>query len=85
MNVLVINAGSSSVKYQLIDMSCEKLLAKGIVERIGEEDHDAKLIHKPQGGEVVDIDLPCQDHVQAMKLVLEYLVHPQHGVIKTMD
>lgn len=85
MNILVINAGSSSLKYQLINMTEEKLLAKGIVERIGETSRDAELIHKPQGKEVVDIHIPCDDHVKAMKLVLEYLVHPEHGVIKSMD
>lgn len=85
MNILVINAGSSSLKYQLIDTQNEKLLAKGIVERIGDASRDAELIHKPQGKDVVNIDTPCDDHIKAMKLVLESLVHPQHGVIKNMD
>ncbi|MBC8530970.1 acetate/propionate family kinase [Gehongia tenuis] len=83
MNILVINAGSSSLKYQLIDMDAEKVLAKGLVERIGIE--GANLQHRPAGKEEVRIETPMKDHVDGMKLVLDALVDKNHGVIASMD
>ncbi len=83
MNILVINAGSSSLKYQLIDMDAEQVLAKGLVERIGIE--GSNLQHRPAGKEEVRIETPMKDHVDGMKLVLDALVDKNHGVIASMD
>jgi acetate kinase len=83
MNVLVINCGSSSLKYQLIEMKSEKLLAKGLVERIGIE--GSILTHKPEGKDKAVIQQPMKDHTDAIKLVLEALVNKTHGVINDMS
>lgn len=78
-NVLVINAGSSSLKYQLIDMEDESVIAKGIVERIG-IDHSL-IKHKPTGKDPVKIEKPIADHVEAMAAVMSALTDKVHGVI----
>lgn len=83
MNILVINCGSSSLKYQLIDMKNESLLAKGLVERIGIE--GSILTHKPEGKDKAIIQQPMKDHTDAIKLVLGALVDEKHGVIKDMS
>ncbi len=83
MKVLVINAGSSSLKYQLIDMDNEHVLAKGLCERIGIE--GSKLNHTPDGGEKVIISQDMPDHGVAIKLVLEALTDKNHGVIADMS
>ena len=83
MKVLVINCGSSSLKYQLIDMSTEESLAQGLVERIGIE--GSVLTQKVEGRDKYIIKQPMADHKDAIKLVLEALVDPVHGVIKSMD
>lgn len=83
MNVLIVNAGSSSLKYQLIEMEDESILAKGNVERIGIE--DPVLKHEPMGKPEVKISKDIKDHTKAMELVIETLVHPEYGVIKSMD
>ncbi|MBQ2006783.1 MAG: acetate kinase [Bacteroidales bacterium] len=86
MIVLVINCGSSSVKYQLLDMKSDNvydLLAKGLVEKIGLP--DGCITHKPTGKEPYSQTLPIPDHTVGMKLVLEALVDPNHGVLKTFD
>ncbi len=80
MNILVLNCGSSSLKYQLIDMDDESVLAKGLVERIGIE--GSILTHKPAGKDKFVVEQPMKDHNVAVKLVLDALVDPQHGVIK---
>lgn len=82
MKVLVINCGSSSLKYQLIDMENEFVMAKGLVERIGIE--GSVLTHKP-GNEKIKIEVPMKDHKDAIKLVLDALVDENHGVIKSMS
>lgn len=82
MKILVINAGSSSLKYQLIDMTTEKVVAKGVCERIGIE--GSKLTHKAGGKEIV-IESPMPDHNEAIRLVLDALVHKEYGVVKSMD
>lgn len=82
MNVLVINCGSSSLKYQLIDSVTEDVLAKGLCERIK---IDGKLKHTPTGKETVEIDSPMQDHTAAVELVLKMLTDPVHGVISSLD
>lgn len=81
MNVLVINCGSSSLKYQVIDSETEEVLAKGLCERIG---IDGILNYKPQGGEkeVTKADMPT--HKQAIQLVLDALVNPKTGVLKSL-
>ena len=85
MKVLVINAGSSSLKYQLIDMDGEKLLAKGLCERIG---IDGKFTYKPQveGKEKIDAaDLAMPSHIEAIDAVLKALADPANGVVASMD
>lgn len=82
MKILVINAGSSSLKYQLIDMQTEEAIAKGTCERIGIP--GGKLTHKANGKTfVIESDLP--DHTKAISLVLNELVDKEAGVIRSMD
>ena len=83
MKILVINAGSSSLKYQLIDMEDKKVLAKGLCERIGIE--GSRLNHTPTGGEKVVIEEPMKDHSDAIRMVIDALVDASHGVISSMD
>ncbi|WFF74240.1 acetate kinase [Proteiniclasticum sp. QWL-01] len=83
MKVLVINAGSSSLKYQLYDMSNEAVLAKGLVERIGIE--GSLLTHRPEGKDKHVIETEMPDHKIAIQLVLDALVDPVVGVIKNVD
>ena len=80
MKVLVVNAGSSSLKYQLIDTSDEKALAKGICERIGA----AGSVLKHSGKKDVEILTPIPKHTDAVKIVLDALVSPEHGVMKSI-
>lgn len=82
MKVLVINCGSSSLKYQLMNMENESVLAKGLVERIGIE--GSVLTHKVNGEKVV-IEQPMKDHKVAIGLVLDALVDKKHGVISDMS
>ncbi|BCN30487.1 acetate/propionate family kinase [Anaeromicropila herbilytica] len=82
MKVLVINCGSSSLKYQLIDSESEIALASGLCERIG---IDGKLIHKPTGGEKKTFDVQMDNHEVAIKLVLDALTDKEHGVITSLD
>jgi acetate kinase len=82
MNVFVLNCGSSSLKYQLINMKNEKVAAQGLVEKIGEE--ISFLKHNSNGDEVV-IEENIKDHNQAIEMVLEVLQSSEHGVIKNMD
>ncbi len=86
MIILVINCGSSSVKYQLLDMKNDDvydLLAKGLVEKIGLP--DGCLTHKPTGKDPYTVTLPIPDHKVGMKLVLDALVDPDHGVLSSFD
>ena len=83
MKILIINAGSSSLKYQLFDMENESVIAKGLVERIGIE--GSNLVHKPVGKENLTITQPVSDHVEAVKLVFTALTDEKHGVIASMD
>lgn len=82
MKVLVINCGSSSLKYQLIDTVTKSATAVGICERIG---IDGRIKHTPVGGEKVMKDSPMPDHENAIKLVLEALIDDNHGVIDSLD
>lgn len=83
MNILVINAGSSSLKYQLIDSDGELVLAKGLVERIGIE--GARVKHETTGKEKVVIEEPMEDHKRALELVLGAIVNKDYGAIASMD
>jgi acetate kinase len=83
MNILVINAGSSSVKYQLIDMNDERVLASGIVERIGVG--NATLKHQAEGKEKLVMELDIQDHSGAVKVVVDTLLSKEYGGISSMD
>lgn len=80
MKILVINCGSSSLKYQLIDMDNESVLAKGLCERIGIE--GSKLTHQPAGKDKYVIENPMPTHKTAIEMVMAALQDPEHGVIK---
>ena len=82
MKILVINAGSSSLKYQLLDPDTKEVLAKGLCERIGLDGH---IKHTPTGKDVYDADRYMPDHEAAIKLVMEVLTHNYYGVIKDMS
>ena len=85
MKILVINAGSSSLKYQLIDMDDESVLAKGNCEQIGD---NSTFTHKVPADESKNIKaLPCEmpDHATAIQVVVKTLTDPEHGVISSMD
>ena len=79
MKILVLNCGSSSLKYQLIDMENESVLAKGLCERIGIE--GSKLTHEPAGKDKYVIEQAMPSHTDAIELVMAALVAPNHGVI----
>ena len=81
-NVLVINCGSSSLKYQLLDMSREHLMAKGLVERIGLDDGHHTM--KRPAGDDFSETLPIPDHARAFELVMTALTDPDHGVVGSM-
>ena len=83
MNILVLNCGSSSLKYQLINMDDESVIAKGLVERIGIE--GSVLTHKPTGKDKYVVETSMKDHNIAVKLVLDALQDAEHGVIKSTD
>ena len=82
MKILVINAGSSSLKYQLMDMTDSSVLAKGLVERIGIE--GSNLTHK-YDGKKFNLTVPMKDHTDAMNHVLAALTDAEHGVIGSID
>lgn len=83
MKVLVINAGSSSLKYQLINTDNNEVIAKGLCERIGIE--GSKLTHKPTGKAEAEIKTAMKDHADAIKLVIDALLDKEHGVISSMS
>jgi acetate kinase len=83
MKIFVVNCGSSSIKYQLIDMADESVIAKGLVERIGIE--GSVLTHTPAGKDKVRLESDIPNHVDGIKKVLAALVDPNYGVIKSMD
>ena len=82
MNILVINCGSSSLKYQLIDAATENVLAKGLCERIGIA---GRLTYSPAGGEKEVTEAPMPTHTEAIQLVLNALTNEKTGVIKSLD
>jgi acetate kinase len=82
MIILVVNCGSSSIKYQLFNMADESVLAKGLVERIGLE--GSVLTHQPAGKEKVVLNADIQNHSIGIRMVLDALTNPGHGVLKSM-
>ena len=83
MNILVINCGSSSLKFQLIDSDTENWIAKGLCERIGID--GSVISYTPAGGEKETKVTPMPDHTEAIRLVLEALTNPATGVVKSLD
>lgn len=83
MNILVINCGSSSLKYQLIDSDSEAVLAKGLCERIGID--GSLLTHKPAGKDKAIIETPMPNHTVAIKLVIDALTDAEHGVVSSLS
>ena len=82
MNILVINCGSSSLKFQLIDMTTEAVQAKGLCERISID--GSRIVYTPAGGEKMTIESPMPTHTEAIKLVLDCLTNAEYGVIKSL-
>ena len=82
MNILVINCGSSSLKFQLIDMTTEAVQAKGLCERMGID--GSRIVYTPAGGEKMTIESPMPTHTEAIKLVLDCLTNAEYGVIKSL-
>ena len=82
MKILVINCGSSSLKYQVIDSDTEHVLAKGVCERIG---IDGRLTYQPAGQDKIKYDAPMPAHRQAVELVLKQLTDPETGILKSVD
>lgn len=85
MKVLVINAGSSSLKYQLIDMDNREVLAKGLCERIGIDGSNLQHTCVMKGLDKIKIEKPMKDHGDAIQMVIDALVDGEHGVIASMD
>ncbi|SCY55496.1 acetate kinase [Lachnospiraceae bacterium XBB2008] len=83
MKVLVINCGSSSLKFQLIDSDSEAVLAKGLCERIGIE--GSQIVYSPAGSDKITTQTPMPDHNKAVSLVIEALTGPEHGVISDLS
>ncbi|MCM1423797.1 MAG: acetate kinase, partial [bacterium] len=83
MNILVINCGSSSLKFQLIDSETEKQIAKGLCERIGID--GSQLVYQPAGGEKEETVTPMPDHTKAIELVLDALMNEKTGVVKSLS
>lgn len=82
MNILVVNCGSSSLKFQLINSDTENVLAKGLCERIGIE--GSRIVYQPEGGEKEVTESPMPTHTQAIQLVLDSLINEKTGVIKSL-
>ena len=83
MKIFVVNCGSSSIKYQLIDMAKEEVMAKGLVERIGID--GSVLKHTPEGKDDVTVTEPIPDHATGIKMVLDILTDATNGVIKSLS
>jgi acetate kinase len=83
MKVLVVNCGSSSLKYQVLDMTGESVLAKGLIERIGLKGSVIK--HEKEGFDKVVKEVPMKDHKEAIKQMLEFILDPECGVLKDMS
>lgn len=83
MNILVINCGSSSLKFQLINSNTEEVIAKGLCERIGIE--GSQIAYTPAGGEKIVTATPMENHTTAIRLVLNALTNEKYGVVKSLD
>ena len=83
MKILVLNCGSSSLKYQLIEMDGEKVMAKGLVERIGIE--GSRIKHTKTGMDAITREVPFPNHTAAIKYVLDILVDAEYGVLKNLN
>ena len=81
MNVLVINSGSSSIKYQLIEMPLEKIVCEGLIERIGVGQKNSMFIYKPTNGKEVKIEGTIEDHKEGLSLLVSHLFDEKIGVI----
>ena len=85
MKILVINCGSSSLKYQLIDMENEKVLASGKCDRIGVESIDSPIIEYKRDSKKIIEEVPLPNHTVAFELVMKYLLDPEVGAIKKLS
>lgn len=83
MNILVINCGSSSLKFQLINSGTEEVIAKGLCERIGIE--GSQITYTPAGGEKIETVTPMENHTTAIRLVIDALTDAKSGVVKSLD
>ena len=83
MKILVLNCGSSSVRYQVFGMSDERVMAKGVVEKIGLP--DATLTHRPTGKDKVEIVTSIPDHATAISMMADALTHPEYGIVSSLD
>jgi acetate kinase len=84
LNILVLNSGSSSLKYKLFCIEKEQVLASGLVERIGSGNGPSRVIHQ-RNGDKYQIDKDIADHQLALQIVIELLLDEQHGVLKSLD
>ncbi len=85
MLILVLNSGSSSLKYKLYQMKTEEVLAVGLVERIGSSTGNAVINHQAKDGEKIRLEQKVSDHSEALKAVLSFLTAPEHGILKSLD
>ncbi len=83
MKILVINCGSSSIKYKLYEMDTHAVLAAGGIERVGQE--GAFLKTTDHNGEKLQLNFDCPTHTEGIKMMFDTLTHPQHGAIKSID
>lgn len=83
MNILVINCGSSSLKFQLIDANTEEMIAKGLCERIGIP--GSRLVYSPKNGEKITTETAMNDHTDAIRLVLAALTDGETGVVGSLS
>jgi acetate kinase len=83
--ILVINSGSSSLKYKLYEMKTETVLAAGLVERIGSSNGNAVISHQMKDGDKIKLEQKISNHNEALKAVLDFLVNPEAGVIKSLE
>lgn len=85
LKILVLNSGSSSLKYKLFDMTDRSEMASGIVERIGMSGVDGRLVHKVPGEDAYYVEQPVPDHRSALRLVLDTLIDGDRGVLRSLD
>lgn len=83
MKILVINCGSSSIKYKLYEMDTREVLAAGGIERVGQQ--GAFLKTTDHNGEKIQLDFECPSHTEGIKMMFDTLMHPQYGAIKSLD